>query len=271
MFYIIIMDIKHFLRKQVLILSLAMSNVERETFRNTGDSLSDNIKAVQKNKQGYLSDDLLQGILSEEVIMLRARMYKVLNHVESTRKPEISTSLKGEPSDEYPVEIFMENRKTFKVFDDIKLDSETESPALIISREILPRFRLEDYCEKFYVKSLSDNDKIIELFISKYNDLNNKKVSFLLKAIEKASISPRNSDILDITGISFITNEAKGVSDFLEYTYDDIIFHKIIEFEEYYVIKFKCTEIVHGKNIFDKYSNAKVDHAYNNNLPRDNN
>lgn len=260
----------------MLVISLALSNVEKISLGQGGDTISNGFSTTQRQRQGMLSDDLLQGKISEEVITLRARLYKVLDASDGysyetgdrgfkTIK-KISRKIKGEPSDEYIVEMIVQNDKISKDISDSmdNIDTKPITP-IMIGRSILPKFNIEDYTEKLFIKDIDGNTKLIEFFISKYINIYDKKTSFLINDITRAMEKPKTSDFLDIDEIGFITHNTAGVKDFLEYKYKVLETTKIVEFGEHYVAKFICEPIINGDSIIEKYSNEKLNEKYNNN------
>jgi len=135
---------------------------------------------------------------------------------------------------------------------------------LTIDRECLPRFDIERYTEKIVVRKISEDERLLELYVSKYPDEFNRTSRLFISDIKKLIATPRKSDILDIKNIKFITSNAIGVDNFLEYDYNVTSFDKIIEFGGHYVIKFKATVLTNGEPILDKFRKASLDEKYNN-------
>ena len=265
----------------MLILSLALSNVERNTLGQSTEKLPDLTGTVQRHKQGMLSDDLMQGKLTQEVITLRARMYKVLQESENYGYKSgkrgfvvgntIDSRIKGEPSDDYKVEMVVNNERiSASILESAdNIDTKQETP-IVINREITPKFKLEDYTKKLYIKSINDEYKLLEFFISLYVDPYDRKTNLLLSNIKKAINNPRTSDLLDIKEVVFISNNTLGTKNFLEYHYDVLNFDKIVEFEGNYVIKFKCKCTMNGQSTIDKYVDKDLDERYKNKVKRNN-
>jgi hypothetical protein len=265
----------------MLILSLALSNVERNTLGQSSEKLPDLTGTIQRHKQGMLSDDLMQGKLTQEVITLRARMYKVLQESENYGYKSgqrgfiigniIDSRIKGEPSDDYKVEMVVDNERisasVLEAADDINTKQETP---IVINREIIPKFRLEDYTKKLYIKSIDDDYKLLEFFISLYVDPYDRKTNLLLSNIKKAIANPRVSDLLDINEVVFISNNTLGSKNFLEYHYDVVNFVKITEFDGNYVIKFKCKNTMNGVSTIEQYADKDLDDRYKNKEKRNN-
>ncbi len=75
-------NIKNWVNKKISMLSLAMGNVEKNTFSQSGEVLSTDFNQTQRHTQGQLADSLKQGEVTQEVINLRWRTYKILKETE---------------------------------------------------------------------------------------------------------------------------------------------------------------------------------------------
>ena len=67
-----------------------------------------------------------------------------------------------------------------------------------------------------------------------------------------------------MNSIDFISYKTLGTNDFLEYKYSDINYDKIIEFNGFYVIKFKGKVKVNGRDIFEEHRQEILDKKYEN-------
>ena len=265
----------NWIKKQLLAVSLALSNVEKNALHANNERISDDSTTTQRHKQGMLSDDLIQGKLTTEVIRLRARTYKVLEASAKYKyksglrgykiENNISDKIIGEPSDNYKVEMVVANTKvTGNMYDSYNnIDAKQYNP-IQVTRDITPRFKLEDYTSDLYIKNIDDKTKLLEFNICEYANEYDKKTSFLIKAIEKAITNPKTSDILDIKTVKFITNNTLGVDNFLEFEYNILSFDKIVKFNGDYVVKFIGEPIINGKNIVAEYADEELDRRYAN-------
>ncbi len=147
---------------------------------------------------------------------------------------------------------------------EIKSDSFTElnERPIKIEREYLPNFQIENFTEKLNVRSISETEKLLEFYIIKYPDEDNRTTRLLISEIKKATLNPRISTMLDFKEIGFITYKTLGVDDFLEYQYKIKNFDKIIEFNSFYVIKFIAEVIVDGRSIIEDYRVKTLDTKY---------
>jgi len=278
-------------KRAIFHISIALSKVEKNALGQIGNNLSDDTNAVQRHMQGTLADDLLQGRLTEEVTLLRARLYKVIEatqelrnnikpilnengeiinydiSVKSSKKP-LYRKIKGDPFDDYKVLMEINNRPiTASVLESLERIGNygiINEFSIIINREIHPRLEIEKYTKKLLIRKISESKRLLEFYIPKYYDEYDKKTVFLISSIRKAQSAPKNSDLLDIKSVGFVTNGDAGVKDFLEFQYMITEFDKIVEYDGNYIIKFFATPMVEGENIFEKYRSHKLDEKYKN-------
>ena len=125
----IIMGFIKFIKKQTAYLALAMAGVEKNAFGQKGDDLDVSVNQERRHTQGTLMDSLKQGEVTQEVINLRWRMYKIINEsanlvsditgydenglpITKTRKinrKESVKKVKPDSFDTYPVEMVLDN------------------------------------------------------------------------------------------------------------------------------------------------------------------
>jgi len=142
--------------------------------------------------------------------------------------------------------------------------NKTDKPLNIV-REIIPKFYIENYVKKINVRKINDNERLLEFYVNKYVDIYNKNSSLFINEIKKTFDLPNKKfNFLDIDEINFITNHTLGADDFLYYSYGNLVFDKIIEFDGYYVIKFKGTVLVDGEDILSKYVENELEIKYQN-------
>ena len=226
--------------------------------------------------------DILEQKVTQEVEELRYCSYKVANEAKKycyigngkvIKKTETQLSEKHgliEESDNLPIILIQDNgiicediltslneinqKENKKVFYDFKLK---------IKRNILPRFRIENYIKKLVLKE-SDGNYVIDLYCSKYPSQfsERKDKSFLseLKKIQNKEV--RNSDILDFEELSFITNNAWGVDDWFKFSFLDFEYYDIIEFDGHYIIRMGCQSNIFMENILDKFYSKSAEEKY---------
>lgn len=75
--------IKNWFNRKIAIMSLAIGNVEKNMLGQNGETLSSDVNQVQRHTQGQLADSLVHGEITQEVIDLRWRMYKVIRETDN--------------------------------------------------------------------------------------------------------------------------------------------------------------------------------------------
>ena len=307
------MKIKNWFKKKMAILSLAMSNVEKNAFGQNSETLSTDVGQFRRNTQGQLADSLINGEVTQEVLDLRWRTYKILLETDGiiseitgydedgmpivlSKKIDKKKALKKVNLDTYDsceLEMVIDNSpislSVNDVFSSNYIDAH-EKPKIMsgdtaslgeisgemyfgsyrthlpirIFRETIPKFDIEVYTKKLNVRKIDENNRLLEFYVSKYVDPENKRSKLFLKELEKSKANPRQSSMLDLKNVSFITYKCLGVSDFLEFEYDVTSFDKIIEFNGFYVIKFICSVKKNGEDILEKHKQVELENKYKN-------
>jgi len=153
-------------------------------------------------------------------------------------------------------------------FDDYNSSVKPEYP-ILITRDFKPTFEIEKYTKKLNVRKINDNEKLLEFYISKYPDEFDRKTRLLISEIKRAINNPKSTNILDINKVNFISYKTLGVKDFHIYEYNINNFDKIIEFDGFYVIKFKCYVITNGEYLLEKYREEELEFKYENKVKKD--
>ena len=291
---------KKWLNKKLSMLSLALFNVEKNVLSQKGNTLDVDINQTQRHTQGQLADSLKHGIINEEVMNLRWRLYKIMQETnrvtseitgyDNDGMPIVKTykkdfrnlkKIKTDLSDDFKLEMVVDNSdielSISETLEAIDLDSESDNISnnnlsakvktlkpIVINRDFLPRFLLENYTKKLHIKHISDTEKLLEFYVSKYPDDYNRTSKLFINEIKKHLDNPNLMSIFKIKQVGFITNKTLGANDYLEYQYDVNNFHSISEFDGNYVIKFNATMIVNGVNTLEKYKQLELEIKYNN-------
>lgn len=111
------MQIKKWINRQLGIISLALSNVEKNALSQTSDTLGNDATHTKRLTFGKVSDALINGEITQEVIDLRWRTYKILKASEG-----ITTEIIGYDKDGLPITKTKKSSKT-KTLSKIKLDT----------------------------------------------------------------------------------------------------------------------------------------------------
>lgn len=275
------------LKKQMLALSLAMSNVEKNAITQTADSLADGVQSIMDVNEGRLSNDMMKGKITKQVHQMRWRMYKVLFHSQMKRIEDItdgkvkmsnvdlSKALRGLdlPDNLGDVRMVINNREeSLSMSDMVGVKDKLTKPEMdammkvkrriSITRELLPKFELENYTERLIVTKIDEKKCHLDFYINKYSDIYDKRTPFLIKEVEKAMKNPRLTDMLNIDNLGFITNKDVGVEDFLEFLYKVDGFKEIINFKGYYIIRFTAESVIDGNNILEDFVDHELDIKY---------
>ena len=309
--------ISKWLSRQIGSLMLATAKVEQNALSQEGQSLGTETSKFQRHSQGTLADDLVNGIITQEVKDLRWRMYKVLEAsakvsakvvgdldsgdytIEtyvSEGNNEILSKIKLDSSDEYKLEMVVDGEAITKGREeslnadvvDTTLATETlidedgdeyktlgvisnkdnehhdiEYP-IKIDREDIPKFYIEKFTKKLNVRIIDETHRLLEFYISKYPSEYNRNTYLLISELKKAMVNPRSTNILYIDNIGFVTYKTIGVNDFRVFEYKVTEFDKIVDFDGYFVIKFKCEVITNGEYLLEKYRETDLDNKYEN-------
>lgn len=204
--------------------------------------------------------------------------------------------VKLDPHDDYPLELVLDNKEIviggndameneyITIFDSIienhndkgeltsvthgEIDSveffatnKSEVP-IKITRNNIPKFRLETYTKKLNVRKIDEDKRLLEFFVNKYADEYNRTSRLFLSDLKKAIIEPEKSTILEFEKVNFVSYKTLGSDDFLEYKYEILSYDKIVEFDGYYVVKFIAKVIENGKDILETYKMVELDKKY---------
>lgn len=287
------------LKRKLGIFYLGFSNVEKNMLNNTGDSLDSGVSKHQRLTQGRLSDALINGEVTEQVLELKWRTYKILDESQG-----LSTKIVGYDEDNLPITVttsIFSNIRKLKVdehdsykpimviknepiitsstdmmnvldvnednrdisFDTINSQNEVEFP-IGVERDNITAMEIEKYSSKMVVRDMENEEYLLEFYVPIYSDEFNRKSKFVLSEIKKLIDKPTFSNLTNIKTVSFITNKSIGVKDNLYFEYEIKSFDKIVTFNGFYVIKFKSKAIKNGYNILLEHVHEQLEKKYNN-------
>lgn len=124
--------ITDWIKNKSAVISISLSNVEKNALSQTNEGLSSDVNKVATINQGTVTDSLINGQVTQEVMDLRWRMYKIIEHSDNmTAKIEgykengqpIYTMTKKElriakpnldPFDSYNIEMIVDNEDIVK-------------------------------------------------------------------------------------------------------------------------------------------------------------
>lgn len=309
------MSLGKWIKRRMAILSLAMAGVEKNALSQNNNGLESSVNQERRHTEGTLADSLKQGKITQEVMDLRWRTYKVLKASEGlktditsygkdgmpvtvTRKVDRKKGLskvKLDTFDNYPLVMVVDNTPIVSSGNDVleneniiihdatinyndkgEIVSATHGEIggeeyyatnkgdlpINITRENPTKFDIETYTKRLNIRMINNSQYLLEFYVSKYPDEYDRRSRLFISDIKKAITEPRQSSILDITGVDFITYKTLGVEDFLGYNYKVISFDKIIEFSGYYVVKFICEIVDNGVDILEEHRMEGLDKKY---------
>lgn len=311
------MKIKQWFTNQIARIMFSVSNVEKNALGQSGESLESDVNKHQRLRQGQVSDSLINGEITQEVLNLKWRTYKILKATEGVKStivgydeddmPIVKTTKKSpklglkkvkvDLYDDYKLEMVLDNseitlntadimgNKELSILDSVLENYDDDGNLISVShatigatelmatekgdrpikieRTDLTNFLIENYTKKLNVRKINKKEKMLEFYVSSYPDEYNKTTTLLLSSIKKV-IGGKHSSFLDFDAVEFLTFKTIGSEDFLLYRYENIKFDKIIEFNGFYVIKFKADVIINGKDILEKHMVEELEKKYKN-------
>jgi len=286
-------NLKKWLTKKAATVALSMANVEKNILSQNGQTPDTDVNQERRHTQGQLMDSLIRGEITEEVKNLRWRMYSAFNSskgfrlkvtgidnegnpifiVQSVNNKQSLDNIKVDNYDNYKLQMVVDNSPIApQLLNEFVSDSMTaeelstirEENPINITRSTIPKFDIEKYTKKLLVRDIDGDRKLLEFYVSRYPEEHKRSSYLFISELKKSIENPRQSSILDITSVKFITDRTLGVDDFLEYEFKIESFDKIITFNEYYVIKFIASTIINGNFILEDKRVEELDQKYAN-------
>lgn len=308
-------------KNQITRFMISTANVEKNAFGQTKETLESNTSIVQRHTQGQLADSLVNGEVTQEVLNLKWRTYKILkasSGVKSTivgydedNMPIVKTTKKNNKAglkkiklddfDDYKLEMVLDNSEIalnttdifvnehLEVLDNV-LENYDDDGNLIsvghaniganelniiekgerpikIKRQELPNFLLENFTKKLNIRKIKKDERLLEFYVSVYPDEYNKNSKLFLSSVKKVMTGKKES-FLEFDAVEFLTYKTIGADDFLLYNYEIIGFDKIIEFNGFYVIKFKAKLTIDGQDILEEHKVDELEKKYENKVKK---
>jgi hypothetical protein len=285
---------RDWVRNKMINIMLALHKTEAN-LKTGDDDIIPNDGKFQSHKQGMLSHSLINGELTQEVMDLRWRTYKVLEHSESLVStitgyeedgtPIVSTvrgvgnsleNFKGDTSDGLDVILVMNNKTlgtgvndaNLTSDDNVKLDeylTKTSSKkSIFVNREGLQQFEIEKYTRRLVVKAKEEDKVLLEFYVSKYPDTDDRRSRLFLSELKKVINGKRTSSLTDITDVYFISENTTGTDDNLEFEFKIDHYDSITEYDGHYLVKFVASKVIFGDSIFEKYKMEDLEKRYEN-------
>lgn len=298
---------------------LSASNIEENALKNTDSMLSD----FGDNKtlsQTNTLQDMLNGVMTEEVQMIRARYYKILenanNYSYNMNKHKVKPiEYKKDENGEYMLnengsyieEAFdpsqfidgaIEKTNPFSrnSLSKVVTDNEDSNFTLLYSinntltdssrhdepqvtklqlnnYNKFPKFSLALYSESLKIREIDSEHSLLEFYIRDFDDKFNKHkfTRSLLNNLSKGLNNKQIDALFNFDEIAFETDMSdKGTKPLRSFIYTDPTFHKMVKFNNYYIIKYKVKNEVVNINLVDKYKIEALEKKYDDKERRNN-
>ena len=218
---------------------------------------------VQDEEQSVYKD-LLRGEVTQEVRELRHEMYYsereshkykyVGNGVVVKKNNLFDEDVKGiERSDGFKVQLIQNNSEDTGGIGDALLMGDHREYTIKIKRNFIPRFRIEEFTNKLVVKRVDEQHVMLDFYVTKYESQFNRRHKPFLNDMEAIYQGDKQSDIIDFNEVSFVTFKAYGSPDLVKYSYNNVEFDNIVDYNGDYVVKFFADIVEDGNDIMDEF------------------
>ena len=292
-------NIQLWLAKKAGSITMALSGVEKNALNQTGEQMSSDIGHAQRHTQGQVADSLINGEITQEVMDLRWRMYKVLQETDAltceiidyepdgtpitkTTKKDVKKGLKKikvDSYDDYKLEIVIPNDEIVASGNDImnnKYINILESPTINLDDDgkVISATHGEISGDEYYFTNKTEKPIVINsestrrFFLENFTKkLNIRHISKDKKLLEfYVSIYPdvdnRTSRLL-ISELNKIINDNKK-SDITDFNEVEFITYKAIGVDDFLEYKYEITSfdkiiIFNGSYVIKFLANVIID------------
>lgn len=222
----------------------------------------------QHDEQDSVYKDLLKGEVTQEVRELRHEMYYserashkykyIGNGVVTKKNTLFDYSGKIDRSDGFDVQILQPNTEdTGSLSDnmaerDYRLKNKKEF-TIVIDRNFLPKFKLEQYTTKLVVKRINETAVMLDFYTPVYEQQFNRVHKPFLNELDRIYQGDVKSDVIDFKSVEFISFGAYGTDDLKFYKYNNVEFDNILKFDGDYVLKFTADIVSDGDDLIDEF------------------
>ena len=277
-----------------------LKNANDIAFTGNKDTDVGNGSSIEQQKEVQsVYKDMLKGEITQEVIELRHEMYfaerasKKYKYTGNGRAVKMNDIIKYngdlETSDGLDISIVQENKEDvgslldyeiYNIGNEVELGEKSQGDlskskqkkfTINIKRDFLAQFNIEQYTEKIVIKQLNDDESIIDIYVNQYMKQFNNIHKLFLKQIEQIYTGDIRNDIIEFNSLSFITNNAYGAEDLLEYEFNNIQFENIIRFNEFYVLRFLGKNVKYGNDLLNDVYDERTAKLNEEHAPRNNN
>lgn len=261
-----------------------LKNTENTILKQVGQD-KNNINIAQEANNNRVSHALLRGELTQEVQELRYRTYEVSR--EAKKYEYFSPTLAKKIDKQDSKFVSYENSDNLSLitiqpnYQEVEGVNETLKSAekkgdkyffkepkkeytLKIKRNLIPRFRIEEFTTRIVVFDNDKNNIKFDLYVSIYPDDKNFISKGFVREMQKIMNEHIKSDVVEFDELSFTTIKAYKLDDMLEFVFTNIEFEKIIEYDGYYVVRFKAKALKNGIDKMKEFFNEGMAEKYKN-------
>lgn len=275
--------IKKKIRNAIIAFSYGLKNTETDILGQK-TTISEANVIDQKMQMNNLADALLNGVVTEEVKVLRDRTYLIsdeskkykviIDTVGTTKavKNMVKLNIPKIYTGDYDVDIVMDNNPipsgVIDAFQSVGKHGIANIYPLKFTYEYTPKFKLEDYVRKFVVRSDSDGNVKLDLYVPKFTDSFERLEKLFDNELNKISSKKGKTFNIEFDFIDFVSDKAYGVDDLRKYKFKMIKFVEIFEFDGSSVLSYDVLSIGDNEKITEKYKNKKLRDNYENKTSR---
>lgn len=264
-----------------------LKKTEEDVLGQKSTALSAANSIEQKQQMNQLAQDLLKGEVTQEVEILRDRVYfvsdeskkfKVMIDTVGTSKAFRNMTKANKPNvyeeDGYEVNIIMDNNAIPSgVIDGLNsvgtYGIKDIYPLKFTYEYNPPKFELNQYVKKLVVKiGTTESDIRLDLYVPMFVDSYERLEKLFDNEINKVKEGKRKPNNLSFETVEFTSDKAYGVDDLCNFKFK---FNKLISIAEYdgkNILTYQVDTIESGEKITDKYINEKLRADYANKAPR---
>lgn len=266
-------------------LFLSMKKTEDDTLHQSGVDSDAGTAINQQVTENRVSQALLRGEVTQEVVDLRYRTYAVAR--ESAHYNYFSPTLakKKKPSNVSSMHIENADNREIVTIQDNKVAVETVTESLLrigsdgkyVKRQneyniqitrgeyATPRFRIEDFMKKIVVKKGDDEwTAVLDMYVSKYPDDKDVRSKPFIRELERILDTGIRSDMFDIKSVSFETYKAYGLDDMLRFEFGDLQLACIMEYDGDYIIRMVASIVDGGTDMTEEFYSERMAKKYEN-------
>lgn len=258
-----------------------MKSADESTLGKYAQQEGDDVSLNEVQHENRVSEDLLAGKETQQVRELRYRTYAVDREAKKyeyfspylSKKRDTPKDIPNiyDRSDGLDVIVIQENWPiTENLLDGLSQVGSRggrQKYWIEIDRggSFIPRYRLEEYTKRIVVKrhGNDENNVIIEFYVSRYpNDEDLKSKGFISEITHLSEDLRKNNDITSFKTLSFMTSNAWGADDLVEFRFKNPHLLSIGTFGGDFVIKVLAGVVVGGHDLMDEYYEKSIADKY---------